>query len=79
MRQLLIYLNFPRFSACKIIENFIKIERNVTLCTGLLVTAYRAELSVAAPGGNLDYVPPTQIFLELRERDSIVRKITKFR
>ena len=28
------------------------------LGTGLLVTAYRAALSVAAPGGNRDHAPP---------------------
>ena len=32
-RQLLIQLNFPSFSSCKIIENVIQIKRNVTFRT----------------------------------------------
>ena len=68
MRQLLISLNFPSFSDCKIIENVIKIERKMlrsVLGTGLLVTVYRAVLSVAAPEGETGErspPPPEHIF-----------------
>ena len=55
MRQLLliIQLNFPSFSACKIIETSSKSREMLRslLSTGLLLTVYRAALSVAAPEG----------------------------
>ena len=41
--------------------------------TGLLVTAYHAALSVAAPGENRDYVPPPNTIV-LAERMRIDRK-----
>ena len=64
-----------RFSACKIIETSSKSRERLrsVLGTGSLVTAYRAALSVAAPGEHRYYVPPTHICF-IAERMRIDKK-----
>ena len=44
------------------------------LSTGLLLTVYRAVLSVAAPRGRENCEPSNTNFLEVRERKSIVKE-----
>ena len=72
MGQLLIELNFPTFSACKIIENVIKIERNVTFRTRYwTTTGNRIACCIISSGsreepGNLPVTPENK-FLELKE------------